>query len=308
MPHALESYGKVHQLSDLTLKGLLDEPCYVQEKVDGSQFSFGVDGDDGRLLVRSRGAMLNVKQPQKLFSLAIQTAEMLHKAGRLKKGLVYRGEAVCSPRHNKINYKAVPAGGIVLYDVFSVADNKELSRTQTESLAKELGLLYAPVLGVFENPKEEITPEVLKKIAEKTKSVINSSVGVEGVVIKRCDKEFRNLDGKIGRGKYVCDEFKEIDNTKKSAEQNDFNSLAQVFAPEARKDKMIQRLKESGEYTGTMKDMGKMVPMLIADVEEECMQEMQDLVYKFVRKKVHKGLTSDLAQWLKDKLMSDNVG
>ena len=46
---------------------LLKGPVYVEEKVDGSQFSFGVD-ENGEIRVRSKGCELVLDAPEKMFS------------------------------------------------------------------------------------------------------------------------------------------------------------------------------------------------------------------------------------------------
>lgn len=303
MTNPILSYGKILTFGDADLKGLLDEPCYIQEKIDGSQISFMVNEKE-QLLVRSKGSLINLDQPQKLFVPAICTIQNLHSLGHIPAGLIFRGEAVATPRHNKINYKLVPAGNIVLYDVHSIDLECDLHWKQVKLWAAKLGIAFAPVLGTYENPADELTVEVLKKIVAETKSVINDKVDIEGVVIKRLEKPFITAHGKVGRGKYVSDGFKEMEKTKKSIRENTFEDLAPIFAPEARKHKMVMRLKEEGKWTGTMRDMALLVPQLIQDVEEECLAELKDMVYKSVRKKVRQGLQSGLAEWYKEKLGS----
>ena len=302
MTKPLSSYGKVRPFNDPDLEGLLEEPCYIQEKIDGSQFSFTVTPENN-LITRSRGAILNLQQPQKLFLPAICTVKALYEANRLPTGLIFRGEAVSTPRHNKLDYQVVPPGNIVLYDVYDSQSNKELHNSEVAKWAKTFNLLYAPILKTYENPKIDLSIEILKNLVTSTTSCINPSVSVEGVVIKRCNSTFMDKTGEIGRAKYVSEDFQELQNTKKSIAENQFTDLAPIFAPEPRKYKLIQRLKESGEWTGTMKDMAKMVPMLIEDVEQECMEELKNMVYLAVRKKVRQGIQTGLAQWYKEKLM-----
>ena len=63
---SLRSYPKVFNLGHRAVRDLLSGPVVVQEKIDGSQFSFGV-GEDGTLLIRSRGADIEPEAPPKLF-------------------------------------------------------------------------------------------------------------------------------------------------------------------------------------------------------------------------------------------------
>lgn len=299
----MDTYGKVLHFNDRQLDGLLDEPCYIQEKIDGGQFSFGID-PLGKLLVRSRNVFLDLEHPDSLYSNAVKTVKFLYESNKLQPLWAYRGEAINSPRHNKLNYKEVPPGNIVLFDIFDVSSGRELTPAIVEESAKSLNLLYAPILRIFNKPKEELTADFLKDLVAKTTSCINNTVPIEGVVIKRYGSVFKRRDGCIGRAKYVSDDFKEIQRTKKKLPNDKFSELANIFATEARKYKVVQKLKESGEYTGTMKDMGKIVPILIEDVEEECMDLLKNMVYAAVRKSVGRGLTDGLSSWYQEKLMN----
>ena len=58
-------YGKIYNLGHRSIAGLLDEVVEVQEKVDGSCFSFANLG--GELLMASRTVPINPSAPHKLF-------------------------------------------------------------------------------------------------------------------------------------------------------------------------------------------------------------------------------------------------
>ena len=69
----IPGYGKVQALrKGRFLDGLLDGGVSVQEKIDGSQFSFGVT--DGELLCRSRGRQIVIEEVDSLFAKAVDTA------------------------------------------------------------------------------------------------------------------------------------------------------------------------------------------------------------------------------------------
>src|SRR5277367_5153959 len=70
------SYPSIYNLGHRAIETLLNEPVYVEEKIDGSQFSFGVDFE-GQLRVRSKGAVMHVDAPEKMFKLAVATAQHL---------------------------------------------------------------------------------------------------------------------------------------------------------------------------------------------------------------------------------------
>jgi UDP-galactopyranose mutase len=59
-------------------------------------------------------------------------------------------------------------------------------------------------------------------------------------------------------------------------------TLVNMVFNKARFHKGIQRLKDNGEYTETMKDMGKLLSVIVKDVEEESLADVAAyLVGKF---------------------------
>ena len=60
------SYPSVYNLGHRALEPLLAHPLNIEEKVDGSQFSFG--RFDGVLRVRSKGQELIIDAPEKMFT------------------------------------------------------------------------------------------------------------------------------------------------------------------------------------------------------------------------------------------------
>src|SRR3990167_7567137 len=117
------SYPSIYNLGHKAVVDILNWPVMVQEKVDGSQFSFGVD-DDGSILIRSKGATMYVDAPQKMFSGAVETVKRL--AGVLHNGWTYRGEVLSKPKHNVLAYDRVPTGNIVIGEIllFTTIDIK----------------------------------------------------------------------------------------------------------------------------------------------------------------------------------------
>jgi hypothetical protein len=80
----------------------------VEEKVDGSQFSFGRFG--GELRVRSKGRQFDPDAADKLFASAVAHVAQLD----LRDGYTYRGEVLSKPKHNVLAYGRVPAGNVII--------------------------------------------------------------------------------------------------------------------------------------------------------------------------------------------------
>lgn len=67
----INSYPTVYALGHKAIEGIFDSPVIVEEKIDGSQFSFGLI--DGELRCRSKGKELILDAPEKMFSKAVAT-------------------------------------------------------------------------------------------------------------------------------------------------------------------------------------------------------------------------------------------
>ena len=87
----LPSYPKVWNIGHPNTQKLFKGPVVVQEKVDGSQFSFGVR--EGQLLMRSKRQDIYPPAVPKMFEPTVATAVNLFDKGLLTEGWYYRGEA-----------------------------------------------------------------------------------------------------------------------------------------------------------------------------------------------------------------------
>ena len=73
----IASYPSIYNLGHKAVLDIFSSPVTVQEKVDGSQFSFGVFEVNGEsvLRCRSKGAEVNVFAPDKMFSKAVESVK-----------------------------------------------------------------------------------------------------------------------------------------------------------------------------------------------------------------------------------------
>jgi len=306
----LRSYPKVWNLGHPSIENLLDGEVVVQEKVDGSQFSFGMA--DGKLFARSKGQMVmdfdeGIYIPNKLFQPAMDTAQSLFDQGLLTEGWIYRGEAFHSPKHNTLAYERMPEGGFILYDVDTGLE-KRMNPNDLANEAAKLGLEVVPTLYVGEITTVDQIMEFMNNL-----SILGGS-DIEGVVIKNYNQWGR--DGKTLMGKHVSERFKEInrvDFKQRNPSQGDIETvLCQKYRSEARWDKAVQRLKELGEHTGEPKDIGKLMGMVQEDVKDECADLIKDELFKYFWPKIKRRVAAGLPEWYKNILMeaqfSDQVG
>ena len=83
------TYPSVFALGHKAIAELLLDPVLIEEKIDGSQFSWGLF-EDG-LRCRSKGATLNILAPDAMFKRAVEVVQALP----LHEGWTYRAEYVC---------------------------------------------------------------------------------------------------------------------------------------------------------------------------------------------------------------------
>ncbi len=300
MSNKLGSYGKIYNLGHRAVRDLLNFPVQVQEKIDGSQFSFGVR--NSVLNMRSKRAVVHVGDEPGQFKLASETVQALFADNMLEEGWTYRGEAVTKPRHNHLVYDRIPVGGIILFDI----DRGEEDMADYDWLrdeAERLGLEVVPQFGawVIENVED------LAALCDR-KSILGGESNIEGIVIKPIGLIFDTLTGKTLRAKVVAPEYRETQTTSwKSANpnRNDFiNAIVAGLATEARWRKAIQALRDAGELDNSPKDIGPLLKQISQDIlEEEGEAIAAALLKHFWKKNISRGVTRGFPQFYTEYLI-----
>ena len=289
----LSSYPKVWNLGHPSIDGILLDPVLVQEKVDGSQFSFGKIG--GRLLMRSSGAVVYAESAPDMFRPAVDT--VLAVESRLPEGVIFRAEAFKGAHHNHLTYGRAPVGGMVLFDVM-VGPERYSSYEDVARWAKQLGVEWIRSFGV-----RRIT-----SIADLDALLSNESAlggcTVEGVVLKNYSVFGR--DGKPMFAKVVRADFRE--EQKVSWKQTNFgpDALLQMIGEglrtEARWRKAVQHLAEAGEAQHAPQDIGKLIVLVPQDVRAECEEEIKARLFAWAWPKLQRMVTAGLPEWYKREL------
>lgn len=78
----IRSYPKVYNLGHKAIVELFDDEVTVEEKIDGSQFSFGlVKGEDNKykLQCRSHHQIIDMSNVPKMFGKAVETARYFNR-------------------------------------------------------------------------------------------------------------------------------------------------------------------------------------------------------------------------------------
>jgi hypothetical protein len=289
----IPSYPKVYNLGHPALEHLLDGPVSVEEKIDGSQFSFML-GD--QLYMRSKNAAIYTGAPAGMFAGAVRTAEALADQGLLTPGYIYRGEALAKPRHNVLAYDRVPKGNIILFDVEVSPDNL-MPPADRRGEAERLGLECVPVLyeGVLDSL--EFTQQLLD-----TTSILGGQK-VEGVVVK--NRHVFGVDGKVLMGKHVSTEFREVHKAtwKTDGPKDIIEQLIDKYKTTARWLKAVQHLAESGALERSPRDIGPLIKEVQGDLKEECAESIMQDLFVWAWPKLQRAVTRGLPEWYKDQLL-----
>ena len=295
----IDSYPQVFNLGHKAIVDLFKDPVVVQEKVDGSQFSFGkfVDHETFEVKMRSKGCKVTPENPG-MFKLAADAVEA--RRDLLTPGYIYRSEFLAKPKHNVLAYDRVPKDNVILYDI-QRGTGDFLSPVEMELEANRIELEVVPLL-------ESISSDVLKMedfrdLLEKV-SVLGGQK-VEGIVIKNYSRF--GFDAKPLFGKYVSEKFKEV-HAKEWKNQNPgggdiIDLLTARFRSEARWQKAVQHLRERGELEDSPRDIGKLFKEVPVDLLKECKDEIMAILFDWAwKRRLSRSITAGLAEWYKDEL------
>jgi hypothetical protein len=290
---SIHSYSTVFQIGHKMIEGLFSGPVVVEEKVDGSQFSFGLVG--GELMCRSKGKQLILDAPEKMFARAVATVREI--APLLHPGWIYRGEYLEKPKHNSLAYDRTPDKHIIGFDVCPGLE-EYLSADEKRGEFARLGLECVPLLysGVVDSLA--MFNGFLERVS------VLGGCKIEGVVVK--NYALMTAEKKAAMGKYVSENFKEI-HAHEWRQSNPTNTdivdqLIERYKTPARWQKAVQHLREAGTLDGSPKDIGALMMEVPADIEKECAEEIKDLLYRHFWPKIRRGAAAGLPEWYKQEL------
>ena len=260
---------------------------YIQEKIDGSQFSFSTHITENKDKKQIREMVYTCGNTERnsdaaLFKKAITVLEILKY--NFTPDLVYHAEMITSKRHNIVEYERMPHHFVVVYDI-----SNEKQYFSIEEMIKECqraGLEFVPA--IYTNTNPEVNPhekclELIKDIEEgRLLSILGGKP--EGVVLK-CSR-FVNLKGETvnTKIKYVTSLFKEIRHVKKPTRTRqsiaEFISwVGEHFNLPARFAKGRQHLEIRHNIT---KDTPNYYEHLCKELDSDLIKEQSDLIQAFI--------------------------
>ena len=284
-------YPKIHALGNKScaLSENQTLPVYVSEKLDGSNVSIhcievidsdgSCEGTRKELKLGSRTRWIDPHNKQFACFTAWVKAHEEVLLVTMKPGEVLWGE-FCN-NHNVLQYDR--RSPFILFDMTydDLRDNRQYITPESWALYKQKrgwDFIECTSFMFFRGGLSDISAKYLNDLLS-TQSLLGGQR--EGVVIKHYDAT--DDYGQPLFAKIVKDDFKEshkevYGDPGDSIEQ----TLCQLVFNEARFHKGIQRLRDNGEYTETMKDMGKLLSTIQKDIEEESMPDIATyLVGKF---------------------------
>lgn len=295
----IPSYSKILQFGHKAGQKLGDGAVQIEEKVDGSQFSFGIL--DGELQCRSRGKQICMEAPDKLFTLGVEVVKGL--SDKLHPGWIYRGEYLAKPKHNVLAYDRTPKNHIILFDIDMGLQNYIGSKGRKEE-AERLGLETVPVIHIGKLPSLEVVLQYLERT-----SVLGGQL-IEGFVIKNYG-QFNPINDTVLMCKYVSEKFKEVhQHDRKTSNPNKkdvVEALIDIYQTEARWNKAIQHLRENGDLTETPQDIGNLIMETQSDVQCECALEIKAALWSWAWPQIRRGIIRGLPEWYKKQLLEQFV-
>jgi hypothetical protein len=286
----IPEYPKIHSSGHRDNRDVFDGPVVIQEKYDGSQFSFGTVG--GQLYCRSKGQALNNAEPG-MFRAAVDTSCHLAFEGKLVDGCIYRCEFLAKPKHNVLTYSRIPAGQLVLWDIQLPSGSFVFDTGAVAAVALNLGIEPAAVLyegdgGSLLNNWENESTHLFER---------ESSLGgpkIEGFVVKNYRRK--------QVAKFVSAAFKEKHahcpkNPRVGGDE--VAAIVNSLRTEARWLKAIQHLREKNVLVNGPEDIGPLMRELSTDLHAEEEQWIKDRLFDVFWKSIQKGVSQGFPDYYK---------
>jgi hypothetical protein len=305
------SYPSIYNMGHKAIADLLKGPVNVEEKVDGSQFSFGLfdveaaaDGSgpgivgDYELKVRSKGAVMHPDAPEKMFSKGAEHVKSI--SHLLTPGWTYRGEYLAKPKHNALAYDRIPKGHVILFDI-NPGEEEYLSYEDKAAEADRLGLETVPLL--YQGSIASI--DEFRGFLDRT-SILGGQK-IEGVVVKPLAYNLYGRDKKVLMGKFVSEAYKEVHSQSWKAENPSamdiIGMLGQAYGTQARWNKSIQHLRESGKLQDAVQDIGPLMHEIPNDIEKEYIDEIKDRLWSYAWPHIRRAVTRGVPEYYKEQLL-----
>lgn len=301
----LKSYVKILALAGRYLDVVIDGSPVIEitEKIDGSQFVFGKD-EEGKLHFRSKGAVINSDAPPALFAPAV--AHVLSIQHLISNDTAFYAETLQKPRHNSLQYDRIPRNHIALYGMTDF--NRTMAFPHWNTLMHHADVFEVETVPIlYKGPIESASH--IKSFLEGD-SALGGGLR-EGVVLKRYDypTEYNGQVYPFAAFKWVSEKFKEVhaSNPDWKRAKDSKGELYEEYRTKQRWMKAVQFLRDNDELVGQPKDIGKLIPQILKDVEEEEAANFKERLYNIYRKEWLGHCIKGFPEWYKEYLIEEGL-
>ena len=296
----IPAYPKIFAIGSPYIPKLFTGRVEVTEKIDGSQFNFGLDSNK-TMVMRSKGKDLFVEDPEKMFQQAIDYVVSIGEKikSQFPPETYFYTEFLNKPKHNVLQYKRIPKNHLILFAAY-FAGTGYVDYKKLKDLSDIIDTEVVPLL--FEGEIKNID-ELNHLLA------LESGLGgetVEGIVVKNygqtvfiADQVFPSL------GKFVREQFKERHKAEwgQNEGKGKWQTFLESFRTDARFGKAVQHLTEKGELTFSPADIGKLLVELKRDLVDEEKETIKNELYAFFIDEILRKATAGFPEWYKEQLL-----
>lgn len=303
----IKAFPKIFAYGSKPVLNILKDSIEVTEKLDGSQFNFGMVND--RLVCRSKGKVMDLNYPDKMFVEAVEYTQRI--ASKLPPDRVFYAEYMKKPKHNTLKYEGIPKNHLMLFGTSTIDGIFEADYDELRMWGDILGVDVAPLLWSGPIGLCSISPDPLIILKQwLTRESFLGGCKIEGVVVKNYMQSI--LVGEvyfpIMSAKFVSEEFKEVhgatwkgDHTAKGG----YEQLKERYCSEARWIKAVNRLRDEGTLTEQPQDIGALIKTVHTDLIEEEKESIKDALWALFHKEMLGASTRGLPEWYKERLVKE---
>jgi len=290
----ITAFPKVFAIGTDYIRDLFNGYVEITEKVDGSQFVFGRINET--LYMRSKGAQLFTEKPEKMFLEAIHYIDSIQEY--LPEDMIFYCEYLKNPKHNTLKYNRIPKNHLML---FGVKDTTERFYVNLSHYAEMLDIECVPVLSFGS------VGGVNELMGYLDSESFLGGTAIEGIVVKNYDKKFF-LGGQpipLMAGKLVSERFKEVHRERWGKEEKTksrIDTFMESFRTEARWEKAVQHLRDSGELGNEPRDIGKLFKIVHQDIDDEEKENIKNFLWGEYGDQIKRRATAGMPEWYKNKL------
>jgi len=140
------AFPKIFALGKVEIQDIFKTEVEVTEKIDGSQFVFGID-ESGELSFRSKGKEMFLEDHAKMFDKAVEYIQnnLMLIRRTLTPGMYVYAEYLQKPKHNVVVYERVPNNNLIVFGL-RLNGNFIADYGSIKLIADHLGLETVPML------------------------------------------------------------------------------------------------------------------------------------------------------------------